>query len=112
MTPPRRWTCAARSSTPTRCASTTRSPCCTTASTIEAAHAQAVRVLADLPDLPGVAGEAGTAAAFTGRWTEQAVIGAVPEEGKRVYRLDQVDSVPAAPGRPRPADGDEIELLV
>ena len=83
-----------------------------TPTTTAAAHALADRVLADVPDLPGVTGEAGTAAAFTGRWTEQAVVGAAPREGERVYRLDHVDPVPAAPGQPRPADGDEIELVV
>ena len=83
-----------------------------TPTTTAAAHALADQVLADVPDLPGVTGEAGTAAAFTGRWTEQAGTGAAPREGERIYRLDHVDPVPEASGRPRPADGDEIELLI
>ncbi len=83
-----------------------------TPTTTQAAHALADRMLANVPDLPGVTGDAGTAAAFAGRWTEQAGLGAAPLEGERVYRLDQVRPVPAAAGRPRPAAGDEIELLV
>jgi predicted GNAT family acetyltransferase len=81
-------------------------------SSTAAAHALADRVLLDVPDLPGVTGDAGTAAAFTGRWTEQASIGAAPREGERVYRLDRVEPVPPATGAPRAATPDDVGLIV
>ena len=78
----------------------------------DAAHALADRILLDRPELPGVTGDAATAAAFTGRWTEQASVGAAPREGERIYRLDRVEPVPQAAGAPRRATIHEVELIV
>ena len=77
-----------------------------------AAHALADRILLDVPELTGVTGDAATAAAFAGRWTEQASVGAAPREGERIYRLDRVEPVPRAAGAPRRATIHEVELIV
>jgi len=77
----------------------------------DGARALADAMLADGADIPGVLGDAATAAAFTGRWTEQTGTGATVLEGQRIYRLDAVAEVPAASGSARPVDRGELPLL-
>ena len=64
------------------------------------------------PDLPGVVGAAPTAAAFAGRWTEVTRTGAEPREGQRLYRLGTLRMPADVAGHARPADLDDLELVL
>jgi len=64
-----------------------------------------------VPDLRGVSGEAGTVAAFAGAWSEATGRAAAPDEGQRLYRLDDL-TIPAVDGRLRGASADALDLVV
>ena len=77
----------------------------------------AVEVLVDYlsnvaPDLPGVMGEADTASRFAGRWGEVVNVGAVPEEGQRLYELGALQPPNPVPGRLRVATLSDGELVL
>ena len=68
------------------------------------------RMAGDAPHLPGAIGEAGTAAAFAGNWAERLTTPAVPVEGQRIYRLDELVMPPLPPGHFRQAEPSERDL--
>jgi uncharacterized protein len=77
----------------------------------------AIRALADAlvaagVELPGVTGEAGTAAAFAGRWSEQAGVGATPESGMRLHQAGHARGPHGVPGWLRPAALTDRDLLI
>ncbi len=68
-------------------------------------------VAEEVPALPGVSGEAATVAAFAGAWSETTGQAVVPEEGQRLYRLDDL-ALPRVDGRLRAAKPDVLDLVV
>jgi predicted GNAT family acetyltransferase len=62
--------------------------------------------------LPGVTGDAATASRFAGEWTERRKSAAAPDQGQRIYEVDEV--VPAAPipGALRRAAAPDRDLVV
>lgn len=69
----------------------------------QAAKELAVDIFDQVPDAPGVAGEARAAAAFAGRWTELANVGAFPKRGLRVFECLPAITLAAHTGELRPA---------
>jgi GNAT superfamily N-acetyltransferase len=62
--------------------------------------------------LPGVAGEAATAARFAGQWTERQKTGASPHQGLRIYELAELVPPASVRGRLRPAEPEDLDLVV
>jgi predicted GNAT family acetyltransferase len=63
------------------------------------------------PHLPGVNGEARAVAAFAERWARRTRTRAEIERKMRIYVLHEVNPPDEVPGRMRPAQKDDIELL-
>ncbi|MEP6625560.1 MAG: GNAT family N-acetyltransferase [Acidimicrobiia bacterium] len=64
-------------------------------------------------ELPGINAEVAAAAAFAGRWTEVARVGARPVEGMRLYDVDVVvDPTRPTPGFARRVTVDDRDLAV
>lgn len=63
-------------------------------------------------DLPAVEGEAATVARFAGQWAETRQVGARPQGGVRLYRLDSVTAPSGVPGRLRRATDDDLDHLI
>ncbi|MFN2103804.1 MAG: GNAT family N-acetyltransferase [Candidatus Promineifilaceae bacterium] len=62
--------------------------------------------------LPGVSGTAAAAARFAGQWTECMKSAAVPEQGLRLYEIEEVAMPEAVPGRMRLATAADREFLI
>jgi len=69
-------------------------------------------IVEDGVELPGVNGEAATAARFAGHWAERTKTAAHPDQGQRIYEVENV--IPARPtsGQLRQADRKDKEVLV
>lgn len=77
------------------------------------AVALADAVFDHVPAIEGVLGPVGAAAAFAGRWTELANVGARPTDGGRVLEVKQLVAPTETPGgRVRSATTDDLDVLV
>ena len=73
----------------------------------------AIHVLADAiePPIPDVQGDATGAAVFAGRFAESHRAPVTGVEGRRLYELGPITSIPSVPGAPRLATADDRETL-
>jgi GNAT superfamily N-acetyltransferase len=63
-------------------------------------------------DVPGVFGPADSASRFAGRWAELLNVPARPVEGQRLYELGSLHPTTGIPGKARPADDDDYDLIL